>query len=67
VAEVIEPPLTALLDGSAVLHEARLDPDGRLLRRYAYGHGEHLVFGATAFILRDLLDLISEIGWSSRD
>ena len=62
VAEVVEIPLTALLDGSAVRHEARLAPDGTLVRRTAYGHDGHLVFGATAWILAELLELIEDIG-----
>ena len=62
VAEVIEIPLGRLLDGSSDRHEARLGPDGELRRNKAYGYGEHLVFGATAFILNDLLDVIDTIG-----
>ena len=62
VAEVLEIPLHTLLDGTAVRHEARLDKDGTLLRRKAYGHEEHLVFGATAWILGDLVDLINKTG-----
>lgn len=66
VAEVIEIPLGKLLDGSSLRHEARLGPDGELLRRAAYGHGEHLVFGATAWILTDLLDIINGLGSQSQ-
>jgi hypothetical protein len=61
VAQVIEIPLRTLLDGSSVRHEARLGPTGEVVRRVAYGHGEHLVFGATAWILTDLLDIINAI------
>ena len=67
VAEVLEIPLDKLLDGSAIRHEARLNPDGKLLRRKAYGHEQHLVFGATAWILSDLVDLINKIGMATRD
>jgi 8-oxo-dGTP pyrophosphatase MutT (NUDIX family) len=62
VAEVLEIPLDVMLDGTAVLHEARLNKDGTLMRRKAYGHAGHLVFGATAWILSDLLETINQIG-----
>lgn len=58
VEEVIEIPLTRLVDDSAVRHEARLASDGLLLERVAYAHGEHLVFGATAWILVQLVELV---------
>ena len=57
VAEVIEIPLAALLDESAVRREARLGPDGVLVERVAYAHGPSLVFGATAWILAQLVEL----------
>jgi 8-oxo-dGTP pyrophosphatase MutT (NUDIX family) len=62
VAEVLEIPLHTMLDGTAVRHEARLNADGTVRRRVAYGHNGHLVFGATAWILSDLLGLINKIG-----
>ena len=67
VAEVIEISLRKLLDGSADRHEARLESDGELIRRLAYGFDEHLVFGATAWILTDLLDIIDGLGSESQD
>ena len=67
VAQVLEIPLHALLDGTAVRHEARLSADGTVLRRVAYGHDGHLVFGATAWILSDLLGLINKIGTATGD
>ena len=65
VAEVIEIPLDDLLDGSAVRHEAQMTPQGDLLRLTSYAHGHHLVFGATAWILAELIDVIDEIGWGT--
>ncbi len=62
VAAVLDIPLHTMIDGSAVLHEARLNADGTLLRRKAYGHDGHLIFGATAWILSDLLEVINKIG-----
>ena len=67
VAKVVELPLDLLLDGTAVLHEAALKPDGTLVRRAAYGHEGHLVFGATAWILGDLLDVIKNLDGSARE
>lgn len=61
VAEVIELPLDALLDERAVRFEARLQPDGSLLQRPSYAAGGHLIFGATAWILEQLLSLVREI------
>ena len=65
VAEVIEIPLDSLLDGTAVRHEARMTPEGDLLRLTSYGYGHHLVFGATAWILGELIEVIDEIGWGT--
>ena len=61
VAEIIEIPLDHLLNDSATRQEARLNPDGSLLQRTAYVHGPHLVFGATAWILAQLLDLLRNL------
>ena len=58
VAEIIEIPLDHLLTEAAERHEARLNPDGSLLQRKAYVHGPNFVFGATAWILAQLLDLL---------
>lgn len=61
VAEIIEVPLDHLLTEAAERHEARLQPDGSLLQRKAYVHGPNLVFGATAWILAQLLDLLRDL------
>lgn len=57
VAEVVEIPLAHLLAPEAERHEARLLPDGTLTRRAAYAYGPYLVYGATAWILGQFLDL----------
>ena len=67
VAEIIEIPLDHLLRDSATRHEARLHPDGSLLQRTAYAHGPHLVFGATAWILAQLLDLLRSLQNEGQD
>jgi len=67
VAEVVEVPLDLIVDGSAARHEARLLDDGTLLRRMAFGHGDYLVFGATAWILGDLVRIIASAGLTPAD
>ena len=62
VASVIEAPLDELLDPAAARHEARILPDGTVMKRLAYVSGEHLIFGATAWILAQLLDFIGGMG-----
>ncbi|MDE2838879.1 MAG: CoA pyrophosphatase [Chloroflexota bacterium] len=61
VAEIVEIPLDHLLNEAAERHEARLQADGSLLQRKAYAHGPYLVFGATAWILAQLLDLLRSL------
>jgi hypothetical protein len=53
VAEVIELPLRALLDGYA---RRRLVRRGLPIRTDTYLVGDHLIWGATARILADLFD-----------
>ena len=67
VAEVVEIPLDVILDGSATLHEARLLDDGTLLRRTSFSHDGYLVFGATAWILGDLAQILTEAGLTPED
>ena len=62
VASVIEAPLDELLDPAAARHEARMMPDGTVHKRVAYVYGEHLIFGATAEMLAQLLGLVGGIG-----
>lgn len=60
VEAVLEVPLTLLLDTRSRREEAFLTSDG-IGRRYAYAYKDHLVFGATARILTNVLDLLGEI------
>ena len=57
VAELLEVPLEWLLGDQSLRHEGALQPDGSVVRRRTYAVGPHLVFGATALILTQLLDL----------
>lgn len=67
VAEVVEVPLAVIADGTAARHEARLLNDGTLLRRMSFGHGDYLVFGATAWILGDLVRIMTAAGLTPAD
>lgn len=60
VAAVIQAPVDELLDPAAARHEARVMPDGTVRKRVAYVYGEHLIFGATAWILAQLLGFIAQ-------
>ena len=57
VAELVEAPLSALFDGSAVRDEVRC-VDGAWSNRPNYAHDGHLVWGATARIVNGLLDML---------
>lgn len=67
VAEIVEVPLDVIVDGSSALHEARLLSDGTLLRRTSFSHNGYLVFGATAWILEDLVQIIAGAGLTPAD
>jgi len=55
VGELLEVPVASLLYEACVRHEAFLQSDGSLVERRTYTAGHHLVFGATALILAQLL------------
>ncbi len=57
VAELVEIPLSALFDGSAVRDEVRR-VDGVWTIRENYAYGGSLVWGATARIVSGLLDML---------
>lgn len=57
VAEVLEAPLSALFDPRNQREEVYLSPDGVLARSYAYAYNHHLIYGATARILRQFLTI----------
>ena len=60
VAEVLEVPFSVLQDPANLRQDARW-VDNQLTTSYAYACGEHLVFGATATILGQFLDLLGQI------
>jgi len=58
IAELIEIPLSFLLDEES-FGEREINRLGRKEVIYAYQYGDHLIWGATARILKQFLDLIS--------
>jgi 8-oxo-dGTP pyrophosphatase MutT (NUDIX family) len=59
IQEVIEVPLSALLDERRFRQELH-ERDGGPFRVYFYQHKDHTITGATARILKQLLDLLPE-------
>ena len=60
IAEVLEAPVASLYDPANVRWETRRTPAGELATVYSYAYGEHLVFGATAKILQQFLELMAD-------
>jgi len=58
VAELLEVPLSHLMEAANVTQESRLI-EGRPSLTYSYRFGEHVIWGATARILKGFLDLLS--------
>ena len=57
VAELVEVPVAALVDGSTARDETRFE-DGLPVSRPNYAHRGHLIWGATARIVTGLLELL---------
>ena len=58
IAEVLEVPITVLQDPANLRVESRWD-QGQLTTSYAYAYDQHLIFGATARILQQFLELLA--------
>jgi 8-oxo-dGTP pyrophosphatase MutT (NUDIX family) len=59
IEEIIEVPLSILMDESKFRQELQMR-NGEPLQVYFYQHDEHTIWGATARILKQLMDLISK-------
>ena len=57
VAEVLEVPISVLQEPANLRVESRWD-QGQLTTTYAYAYKQHLIFGATARILQQFLELL---------
>jgi len=60
IAEVLEVPLSSLYDPANIRWETRRTPAGELDTVYSYAYQEHLIFGATAKILQQFLELMDD-------
>ena len=58
IAEVLEVPIRELSE-PANLREEACWADGEVSRSYCYAYGEHLIFGATARIVTQFLELLA--------
>ena len=59
IAEVLEVPIASLRDSANLRVETRWEEDGPVTS-YAYAYNDHLIFGATARILQQFLELLEE-------
>ncbi len=59
IAEVLEVPISALIDPSNLRVETRWE-EGRAVSANSYAYGRHLVYGATARVLEDFLGVLAE-------
>ncbi len=59
IAEVLEVPISALRDPANVRVETQLE-NGTSVTSYAYAYKQHLIYGATARILQQVLELLEE-------
>ena len=58
IAEVLEVPMRDILDPANRREEVRW-VDGKASRAYCYAYGEHLIYGATAQIVTQFMELLS--------
>ncbi|MBI4339726.1 MAG: CoA pyrophosphatase [Chloroflexi bacterium] len=62
IAEVVEVPVSHLIDKRNYTEEMRVRM-GTLTRMTTFTYNEHRIFGATARILRQFLELLEQAGW----
>ena len=63
VAEVVEVPISSLMDSRNIREGVRVMPDGQRVEAKSYAHKEHLIYGATARILMQFLEILEQAGW----
>lgn len=59
IAEVLEVPISQLLDPANLREEVRWS-EGKSVKSACYAYGDHLIYGATAQMIDQFLDLIPE-------
>ena len=65
VDEVVDVPLAALQSPSNWREEARWQ-DGRMTTTHAYAYGPHIIYGATANVMREFLEVVDEVSLNGR-
>jgi len=60
VEEIVDVPISALLDNSCVRQEAEL-VDGEIVNQYFYNYQGKVIWGATARILKQFLEILAEV------
>ncbi len=65
VDEVVDVPLKVLQDPANWREEARWE-DGGLTTAYSYAYGPHIIYGATAKVIREFLDVVSQVNLNGR-
>lgn len=58
IAEVLTVPLAVFRDPARVRIEERTRPTGERIELYFYDHGEHVIWGATARIMKEFIDAV---------
>lgn len=66
VAEVLEAPISTFFDARNIHEEALLQRDGDLVRARSYGYSNHLIYGATARILSQFLEILESSDWPKK-
>ncbi len=61
VGEILEVPVSSLLDKNNLKHETEIDGDGKMLTGYFYNFNGHVIWGATARILTQFLDIWTQV------
>ena len=65
VDEVVDVPLKVLQDPANWREEARWE-DGGLTTAHSYAYGPHIIYGATAKVIREFLDVVSQVNLNGR-
>jgi 8-oxo-dGTP pyrophosphatase MutT (NUDIX family) len=65
VDEVVDVPLSALQDPANWREEARWQ-DGGLTTAHSYAYGPHIIYGATAKVVREFLDVVDQVHLNGR-
>jgi 8-oxo-dGTP pyrophosphatase MutT (NUDIX family) len=66
VAEVLEAPISTFFDAHNIHEEALIQRNGDLVRSRSYGYSNHLIYGATARILSQFLEILESSDWLKR-